>query len=109
MVWFRIGVGHQKNADPKWLLPLICRRGHVTKNEIGAIKIMERESRFEIVAEAAERFATALRRSDDEDIRIEPADHGDIPRGNDGKPPRRDGKRPPTRRAGFKPRQNRAS
>src|SRR5690606_17618271 len=37
MVWFRMSIGHQKNADPKWLLPLICRRGHVTKNEIGAI------------------------------------------------------------------------
>ncbi|MCX5494120.1 DEAD/DEAH box helicase [Kaistia dalseonensis] len=115
MVWFRIGVGRQKNADPKWLLPLICRRGHVTKNEIGAIKIMERDSRFEIVAEAAERFATALRRSDDEDIRIEPADAADIPAGagSKGRPAKsgpagkgapRDYARPKPRRAGFKPR-----
>jgi ATP-dependent RNA helicase DeaD len=73
-VWFRLSVGRQKNADPKWLLPLICRRGHVTKNEIGAIKIFERDSKFEIAAEAAERFEEALRRTDDEEIRIERAE-----------------------------------
>ena len=76
-------IGRQKNADPKWLLPLICRRGHVTKNEIGAIKIQERESRFEIAAEAAERFEEALRRTDDEEIRIERAE---APGGGDGGP-----------------------
>ncbi|MBZ9937874.1 DEAD/DEAH box helicase [Mesorhizobium sp. BR1-1-16] len=74
MVWFRLSVGKTKNADPKWLLPLICRRGHVTKNEIGAIKIFERDSRFEILAEAAERFAAAVRRGGDEEIRIEPSE-----------------------------------
>lgn len=80
-VWFRLSVGRQKNADPKWLLPLICRRGHVTKNEIGAIKIFERDSKFEIAAEAAERFEEALRRTDDEEIRIERAE---APGGGDG-------------------------
>ncbi|SHF89454.1 ATP-dependent RNA helicase DeaD [Kaistia soli DSM 19436] len=74
MVWFRLSVGKTKNADPKWLLPLICRRGHVTKNEIGAIKIFERDSKFEITAEAAERFAIAIRRGGEEEIRIEPAE-----------------------------------
>ena len=82
-VWFRLSVGRQKNADPKWLLPLICRRGHVTKNEIGAIKIFERDSKFEIAAEAAERFEEALRRTDDEEIRIERAE---APGGGDGAP-----------------------
>ncbi|MCX5568489.1 MULTISPECIES: DEAD/DEAH box helicase [Kaistia] len=100
MVWFRMSVGHQKNADPKWLLPLICRRGHVTKNEIGAIKIFERDTRFEIVAEAAERFTVALRRGGEEEIRIEPADGA--PAGGGGKrPPRGDGPGKP--RGGFKP------
>jgi ATP-dependent RNA helicase DeaD len=98
MVWFRMSIGHQKNADPKWLLPLICRRGHVTKNEIGAIKIFERDTRFEIVAEAAERFTVALRRGGEEEIRIEPADGAPV----GGAGARGPGKKP-TRRAGFKP------
>ena len=28
-VWFRMNVGRRHNADPRWLLPLICRCGHV--------------------------------------------------------------------------------
>ena len=35
-VWFRINVGRARNADPRWLIPLICRRGRVTRHEIGS-------------------------------------------------------------------------
>ena len=47
-VWFRMDIGRRHNADPRWLLPLICRRGHVTKNEIGAIRIGANETHFQI-------------------------------------------------------------
>ena len=33
--WFRADIGRQKNADPKWLIPLICRLGGITKKDIG--------------------------------------------------------------------------
>ena len=36
--WFRLNAGRRHNADPRWLLPLICRYGHVTRTEIGAIR-----------------------------------------------------------------------
>ena len=71
MVWFRMNVGRQKNADPRWLLPLICRLGHVTKKDIGAIRIFDRDTRFEIAREAAAKFAIAIRRTDDEEVHIE--------------------------------------
>ena len=74
VVWFRINLGRSRNADPRWLIPLICRRGHVTKREIGSIRVSERETRFEIARHAAERFATAAARPDKEEpsVRIEP-------------------------------------
>ena len=72
-VWFRMPVGRQNNADPKWLIPLICRRGHVTKKDIGAIRIFPRETKFEIAAEAADRFREALRSTAKGDVAIEPA------------------------------------
>jgi ATP-dependent RNA helicase DeaD len=80
-VWFQMNIGRNRNADPAWLVPLICRRGHVTKREIGAIRIFERETKFEIARQAAGRFASAVRRSDGKDgeIRIEPIRAG--PRG----------------------------
>ncbi len=72
VVWFRLDVGRENNADPKWLIPLICRRGHITKREIGFIKIFDRETKFEIVANAAERFQAAVAKSGSEEGRIEP-------------------------------------
>jgi ATP-dependent RNA helicase DeaD len=38
-VWFRIAAGRKRNAEARWLLPMICRRGGVTKKDIGAIRI----------------------------------------------------------------------
>jgi len=75
-LWFRIDMGRNRNADPRWLLPMICRRGHITKAEIGAIRVYERETRFEIAREAAPRFAAALRKAEDDGVRIEPLAEG---------------------------------
>jgi ATP-dependent RNA helicase DeaD len=61
-VWFRIPIGREDRADPKWLIPLICRRGHVTKKDIGEIRILPRETRFEIAAAAEARFREAVRK-----------------------------------------------
>jgi ATP-dependent RNA helicase DeaD len=61
MVWFRLNIGRERNADPRWLLPLICRAGDVSKSEVGAIKIFDRDTRFQIVAEFADQFAEAVR------------------------------------------------
>ncbi len=72
-VWFRMSVGHKNNADPRWLLPLICRVGHVTKKEIGAIRIFEGETKFEVTREVAERFAAAIKADKSKEVRITPA------------------------------------
>jgi len=71
--WFRIPVGRQKNADPKWLLPMICRIGKVTKQDIGAIRIFERETKFEILGRAAEKFEAALAQAEKPEYRVERA------------------------------------
>jgi ATP-dependent RNA helicase DeaD len=69
-VWFRLNLGRNGNADPRWLLPFLCRRGHVTRQEIGRIRVLDRETRFEVAPYAASRFANAARRPTDEDDRI---------------------------------------
>ena len=61
MVWFRLNIGRDRNADPRWILPLVCKAGGVTKSEIGSIKIYDTETRFQIVAENADQFADAAR------------------------------------------------
>ncbi|MDI3306019.1 MAG: DEAD/DEAH box helicase [Acetobacteraceae bacterium] len=74
--WFRMNLGRNGNADPRWILPFLCRRGHVTRQEIGRIRVLDRETRFEVAPYAASRFAAAARRPSEEDmhIRIEPAE-----------------------------------
>lgn len=47
-VAFRVNIGTKDNADPRWLLPLICRRGGVTSRDVGAIRIGPQETMFEI-------------------------------------------------------------
>jgi ATP-dependent RNA helicase DeaD len=71
-VWFRLNVGRERNADPKWILPLICRLGHITKAEIGPIRIFGNETKFEIVGHAAEAFSIAVQDTRDDKIQIEP-------------------------------------
>ena len=56
---FRINIGAKDKADPRWLLPLICRRGGVTRRDVGAIRIGPHETTFEIAGDAAADFALA--------------------------------------------------
>jgi len=81
-VWFRINAGRNNNADPRWLLPYLCRRGHLTKREIGAIRIFDRETRFEIPRAAASRFVQSLKKTDDGDPDVAIEAVGDAPEPN---------------------------
>jgi ATP-dependent RNA helicase DeaD len=71
-VWFRAAIGKRKNAEARWLLPMICRRGGIEKQDIGAIRIHDTTTEFEISERVAESFAAKIKRPDKEDnIRIE--------------------------------------
>ena len=99
-VWFHMDIGRRNNADPKWLLPLICRRGGVTRADIGAIKIFDRETKFEISEAMAQKFAATAKGIDADDITISlstEAGGGDTPPRNYDKPK---GKRPFVKPAG---------
>ena len=71
--WFRMPIGRSNDADPKWLIPLICRLGHVTKKDIGQIRIFDRETKFEISREAEKTFSAAVAASTDDRNKIEPS------------------------------------
>jgi len=110
VVWFRMDIGRRQNADPRWILPLLCRRGHITKSEIGAIRIGPGETRFQVPRAVEAKFAAAVARTanadgeDESGIRIE---RSEAPSGEgQGQRPRRDGpqgKRPHRPQHGGKP------
>jgi ATP-dependent RNA helicase DeaD len=112
-IWFRMDIGRRHNADPRWLLPLLCRRGHITKNDIGAIRIAANETMFEIPRAAAARFAAAVKRTagsdgDEGAVQFEqvhgaPREAARQNRRANGPPPQRANGPPPQRRYEAKP------
>ena len=78
-VWFKVTVGRERNADPKWLLPEICRQGEVSKQDIGTIRVYDTETRFEVSARAAEKFAALVAARKKGGVRIFPAPDGAPP------------------------------
>jgi len=59
-VWFSITGGRAQNAEPRRYLPMLCKAGNVTKDDIGAIRIQETESFVEIRQEALAGFLAAI-------------------------------------------------
>jgi ATP-dependent RNA helicase DeaD len=74
--WFRLDIGRAKNADPKWLLPMLCRKGDITKQDIGVIRIFDKETQFEVAEAVAARFAANMRRPGGEPVRVERMNEG---------------------------------
>ncbi|TRD23314.1 DEAD/DEAH box helicase [Palleronia caenipelagi] len=59
-VWFALSVGRNDRAEPRWLLPLLCRAGNLDKDAIGAIRIQQSESFVELTAASADGFLAAI-------------------------------------------------
>ena len=103
-VWFTLSLGRKHRADPKWLLPMICKAGGVTKREVGSIKIDDTETRFEIAADKADEFAQHLKRGTglERGVTIAPTGRGPSkpPRAKEGYEPKPKFKPRPKREAG---------
>ncbi|NLS00161.1 DEAD/DEAH box helicase [Rhizobium sp. P38BS-XIX] len=59
-VWVSLSVGRKQNAEPRWLIPMLCRNGNLTKRDIGAIKMQPEETFVELAPDGAERFLAAI-------------------------------------------------
>ena len=107
-LWFRMEVGRRQNADPRWILPLICRRGHITRAEIGAIRVGPGETWFQIPRQIAGKFAQSVARTadpageDESGVRIEQA-QGEPPRAGGSAPRQGGGPNRPQARHQAKP------
>jgi len=59
-VWISLSVGHADKVETRWLLPMLCRAGGITKREIGKINIRQNESHVELVADCVEQFLKTI-------------------------------------------------
>ena len=105
--WFKVSLGRKHKAEPRWLLPLLCKAGNVTKASIGSIRIFDTESIFEIAASKADAFAgnVAKNGSGERGVTIAPIDG---PGEAQSAPSRRRPPGPPERYDPMAPRPERA-
>ena len=59
-IWFTIAGGRQTGAEARRILPMLCRMGDLTKEDIGAIRVRDRETFVEIRESAVKGFVRAL-------------------------------------------------
>ncbi len=59
-VWFSVSGGRAAGAEPRRLLPMLCKAGGLTKDDIGAIRIQPEASFVEIKASRVPTFLRTL-------------------------------------------------
>ncbi len=59
-IWMSLSVGRKQNAEPRWLIPLICNAGGITKREIGSIRMQNSETFVQLDADHADSFFETL-------------------------------------------------
>ncbi|MEM7664129.1 MAG: DEAD/DEAH box helicase [Pseudomonadota bacterium] len=57
--WIKLGVGRKNKADPKWLIPMLCKSGGFSRNSIGAIRIDADATHVELKPDAAQSLMEA--------------------------------------------------
>lgn len=101
--WFLINTGRDNNAEPRWLLPLICRVGKLTNTDVGAIRIDTHETYVEIAAHAVDGFSKNIAQGiDEKGITITPSDAPSAKAGFSPKKHRKGGPRPKAARPKLK-------
>lgn len=59
-IWVSLSVGYKQNAEPRWLIPVMCESGNITNKQIGAIKIKDHETFVQLDAAHADKFLKAI-------------------------------------------------
>jgi ATP-dependent RNA helicase DeaD len=57
--WIKLGVGRKNNADPKWLVPMLCKAGGFSRDSIGIIQNSPGATHVELKPEAVEQLMKA--------------------------------------------------
>jgi ATP-dependent RNA helicase DeaD len=98
---FQITWGGRHGADARRLLALVCRRGEIQSNQVGAIRVGDFMSTVEVASPVADAFARLAKRPDERDPRIRIKPMEDAPEAQS--PPRRTNRPAPRFAGGDKP------
>ena len=59
-IWFTISTGRNDGAEPRTILPMLCRVADLTRDDIGAIRVQPRHSYVEVAEGAVPKLVNAL-------------------------------------------------
>ena len=85
-VWINISVGRKSGAEPRWLLPMLCKSGGLDRSQVGAIRIEENFSRVELKPDSVEPFFATIGAEGRLEKSITAWREGDQPPGRNSKP-----------------------
>lgn len=54
--WISLNIGRKKNAEARWLLPMLCKAGGLGRDDIGAIRINPSDTHVELTKDGARRL-----------------------------------------------------
>ncbi|GAM97605.1 helicase domain protein [alpha proteobacterium U9-1i] len=58
--WVSLSVGRAQSAEPRWLIPMLCKAGGLTKRQLGSIRIQQNETHVELDAGSIDAFFTRV-------------------------------------------------
>ncbi len=56
--WFSLSIGRNGRAEPRWIMPMICKQAGLNRNSIGKIRITDDQTYVEVKEEDAKALAT---------------------------------------------------
>lgn len=59
-VWINLSVGRKSGAEPRWLLPMLCKSGGLDRSQVGAIRVEEAHTRVELRPDSVEPFFATI-------------------------------------------------
>ncbi|MGB3553267.1 MAG: DEAD/DEAH box helicase [Jannaschia sp.] len=59
-VWFEVSAGRDRQMEPRRLLPILCKAGNLTREDVGAIRIRDTASFVQIRESGAAEFEAAV-------------------------------------------------
>ncbi len=59
-VWISLNIGRAQQAEPRWLIPMLCKAGGINKRQLGTIRIQQRETHIEMDANSVDKFFSNL-------------------------------------------------
>ena len=69
-VTFQVSWGEEKGADVRRLLAILCRKGDVTSQDIGEIRVQQRSSAVDVHAAVADHFERSASKPDNRDPQV---------------------------------------